>query len=487
MFIIKRNGKQEKFKKEKIINAITKAFNDVEGAENNLDLCIEISKKIEEEIKHYEDIMGIPFTIEQIQDMVESELIKANESAVVKAFILYRDKHRKIREEWRPYKPFKYLSNEFLRNYASNPNPFETQISKFTFYRTYSRFIEKIGRRETWLEMNARVVDYIISLDPQGTVEKAEELFKDMFNFNSFASGRIRYIGGTASIEKNFQSAFNCSFITMDDIFNLTDAMYLLMLGSGVGYRILKEDVEKIQPIRQNIEVIHKDYTPVNPKDRQELTTTNLKNNTIMEIVVGDSKRGWVNALRIYLEFLTNYKKSSNDDFVKTLLFNYDNVRPKGERLKTFGGTASGYIPLKNSFSGIDRVIKGSKGSSLSRSRVKLKPIDILDINGLIAEAIVVGGVRRAAEIALISSDDYEVRNAKTNLYIQKNGKWLIDTKIKHRQMSNNTIMYQEKPTREVLHEHVQTMKISGEPGISNLEEMKRRKPEAEGLNPLTN
>lgn len=94
--------------------------------------------------------------------------------------------------------------------------------------------------------------------------------------------------------------------------------------------------------------------------------------------------------------------------------------------------------------------------------------------------------VRRAAEIALISPDDYETRNAKTNLYTHENGEWKIDKTIQHRQMSNNTILYDKKPSREELHEHVQTMKVSAEPGIANLEEMQRRKPEAEGLNPLT-
>lgn len=399
MFIIKRNGTKEEFKKSKIVNAIAGAFDDVKGLETDLKVCADIASTIEEEAKHHESMMGKSFTIEQIQDMVESELIKANQAAVVKSYILYRDEHKKIRENWRPYKKFKYLSRDFLLKYADNPNPFGSELSKFTFYRTYSRFVEGINRRETWLEMNARVVDYIIDLDPSGNTEKAEELFDKMYNFEVFSSGRIRYTGGTDSIKRNFQSAFNCSYLTMNDIFNLTDAMYLLMLGSGVGYRILKSDVEEIQPVKQNVEIIHKDYTPVSRSQRQELTTTNLHNNNILEIVVGDSKGGWVNALRYYLEVLVNYKTSSANNVIQTILFNYDNVRPKGERLRTFGGTASGHIPLKKSFSGIDRVIRESDGKKISRNRIKLKPIDILDMNGLIAEAIVVGGKFYASNI----------------------------------------------------------------------------------------
>jgi adenosylcobalamin-dependent ribonucleoside-triphosphate reductase len=466
MFIIKRDGTKEEFKKSKIVNAIAGAFNDVKGLETDLKVCSYIAGTIEDEAKHHESIMGKSFTIEQIQDMVESELIKANQAAAVKSYILYREEHKRIRDKWKPYKKFKYLSREFLLKYADNQNPFESELSKFTFYITYSRFIELLNRRETWMEMNVRVVDYLIDLDPTGSIEKAEKLFDKMYNFEVFSSGRIRYTGGTKSIKRNFQSAFNCSYITMDDIFNLTDAMYLLMLGSGVGYRILKSDVEKVQPVKQNVEIIHKDYAQVNVEERQELTTTNLHNNNILEIVVGDSKGGWVNALRYYLEILTNYKTSSANNVVQTILFNYDNVRPKGERLRTFGGTASGHIPLKGSFSGIDRIVRESDGRKISRSRVKLKPIDILDINGLIAEAIVVGGVRRAAEIALVSPDDYETRNAKTNLYTQVNGDWKIDKSIQHRQMSNNTVLYESKPNREDLHEHVKTMKMSGEPKL---------------------
>lgn len=480
--VIKRDEQVVEFDGEKIIEAIVSAMEETSVVD--VGIAEEIAKEVKKEAKHHVEMMGRHMTVEQIQDKVESCLMEHGQYDAAKRYILYRDEHRKVRDEWKPYKEFNYLSTDFLKKYAYNPNPFNSELSKFTFYRTYSRFLPEVNRRETWLEMNARVVDYIMELDPKGNKEKAEELFDYMFNFKVFSSGRIRYTGGTRAIKRNFQSAFNCSYITMDNIFNLVDAMYLLMLGSGVGYRILFEDVEKMQPVRQDIEVIHKSYEPVNSNQRQELTTTNLHNNNILEIVVGDSKNGWVNALRVYLEYLTNYKSSSNNKIVNTILFNYDNVRPQGERLKTFGGTASGHKPLKKAFEGINRVINESSGKKLSRDRVKLKPIDVLDMNGLIAQAIVVGGVRRSAEIALISPDDYESRNAKTNLYTQVDGDWKIDNDIAHRQMSNNTILYDEKPTRKELHEHIKTLKTSGEPAIANLEEMKRRKPEAEGLNP---
>ncbi|MCF8001684.1 MAG: ribonucleoside-triphosphate reductase, adenosylcobalamin-dependent, partial [Halanaerobiales bacterium] len=386
--IIKRDGTTQQFKKSKIVNAIHGAYDDTD-IEFDLQLATQIAEEIKDEVQLAFDSFGNVLSIENVQDLVETRLMKEGEPEVAKKYILYRNKHKEIREHWRPYKSFKYLSNDFLRQYADKEDPFGTQLSKFTFYRTYSRFIKEVGRRETWLEMNARIVDYIIDLDPQGHKELAEELFDYLYNFKMFTSGRIRYTGGTKAIKKHFQSAFNCSFMIIDTVEKFSELCHLLMLGSGMGFRIFKEDVEQVEPVRQDIELIHKSYEPKEPQKRQELTTTNLTDN-ILEIVVGDSKAGWSNAIGTLFDYLTNKRMSSNSKFVKTILINYDNVRPEGELLKTFLGRASGPQPLKKVMKNINRIVKESDGRKMSRNRVKLKSIDILDIAGLIAEAIVV-------------------------------------------------------------------------------------------------
>jgi adenosylcobalamin-dependent ribonucleoside-triphosphate reductase len=422
--VIKRNDELELFSEGKIVDAIIPSM---EESDESVDYKVanDIANEICDENRLYSEMQGTWMTVEQISDKVEDCLM------------------------------------------------------------TYSRYIPELNRRETWLEMNARVVNYIMNIDPKGNKDKAEELFDYMFNFKTMSSGRIRWIAGTEVIKTNMQSAFNCSYMTLDDAFVLTDIMYLLMLGSGTGIRMQKKDIKKIHPFRKNIEVISRNYEPVPKNERQELTTK-LHNNNILEIIVGDSRQGWVRALKVYLEFLTNYKMSSADNIVDTILFNYNNVRPKGEPLLTMGGQASGFEPLCKLFETMDRVIKNSDGEQLSRKRVKLEPIDFIDISTMIGDAIRVGGVRRSAEIIIIDKDDEKSKNAKTNLYTKVNGEWEINQDLIHRQMSNNSVMYESKPTRAELHDAILTLKTSAEPALINKEAMRNKREGAEGLNPLT-
>ncbi len=115
---------------------------------------------------------------------------------------------------------------------------------------------------------------------------------------------------------------------------------------------------------------------------------------------------------------------------------------------------------------------------------MKLRPIDCLDIANIIGENVVVGGVRRTAEIVLIDQDDKECIQAKSELYKKTDEKWVLDTEIAHRQMSNNSIYYTRKPTREELHWHLQQMRYSGEPGWVNEAAGAKRRPNFQGVNP---
>lgn len=115
---------------------------------------------------------------------------------------------------------------------------------------------------------------------------------------------------------------------------------------------------------------------------------------------------------------------------------------------------------------------------------VPLRPIDLLDIANIIGENVVSGGVRRTSEIGLIDADDQACIQAKSNLYRQVRGRWEIDKSIAHRQMSNNSIFYTHKPTREQLHWHLQQMRYSGEPGWVNQEAGAKRRPNFNGVNP---
>lgn len=275
-------------------------------------------------------------------------------------------------------------------------------------------------------------------------------------------------------------SNFNCSFIVIDSFRAYLDIFYLLMVGSGVGFRVLPEDVEKLPKIRQDVEIIHKYYEPVPKDERREYTDFDFEGDTVT-LNIGDSKEGWVQALEYYFKFLVEH--SFRD--IRRIIFNYDSVRPKGEKLKTFGGTASGHQSLKTMFTKIDKLLKEKPERELdNQNRVKLKPIDAMDIANIIAENVVSGGVRRSSQICLFSADDKEIAQAKSNLYIQRDGEWIINPEISHRQMSNNSIFYTEKPTREQLRWHIKQLRYSGEPGFINAVEASRRRKNFNGVNP---
>jgi len=268
----------------------------------------------------------------------------------------------------------------------------------------------------------------------------------------------------------------NCSFTVIDSYKAFEDLFYLLLIGSGVGVRVLEEDIEKLAPIRTNVRVRHNYYEPVAKDQREEFTNYVFDGETDVTIHVGDSKEGWVQALKIFFELLTRHEYRN----LESIYFNYNSVRPKGERLKTFGGHASGHQSLKKMFDKIDAYLLKPK----KENRVNLTALDCLDIANIVGENVVSGGVRRTSEVGLFDVDNEKIKTAKNELYTQKEGEWKINKKIEHRQMSNNSIYYQEKPTREQLHWHVEQMRYSGEPGFANAEVGKSRRDNFEGANP---
>jgi len=465
--VVKRNGTIVDFDENRIISAIENAMRETKDGVDN-----EISRLISKQIKKKSfDVIQV----EQIQDIVEECLMNTNRKDVAKSYILYRNNRNKTRNN---NKNTGLLNEEFLSDYKHRPSPMN-QLGNFVYYRTYSRWLPEEQRREYWWETVKRAVEYNCSLVPT-TKEEAEKLYDNIFNLRQFLSGRTLYIGGTLVSEKFPTSNYNCSFAVVDDFEVFKDAFYLLMIGSGFGFRILKNDVLKLPRVKTNVEIIHKYYTSIPKNKREDNTSIQFTNNNMIKIIVGDSKGGWVQALDYLLKML--WDKDFID--IKTIIFDYDYVRPKGERLKTFGGTASGYESLKSMFSKVDKIIK-KEGHNQNKERIKLRPINCLDILNTIGENVVIGGVRRTSEIALINSDDEECIKAKSNLYKQVgNGKWEIDTELIHRQMSNNAIYYKEKPSREQIHWQIEQMRYSGEPSFVNEIAGNKRRPNFNGVNP---
>ncbi|HIU30869.1 MAG TPA: ribonucleoside-triphosphate reductase, adenosylcobalamin-dependent [Candidatus Caccousia avistercoris] len=469
MYVRKRNGAVVPFEKEFISRAISLAA--AAAGEHDDEAVARTTEAIVQKLQAaQQETVGI----ETIQDTVEECLFEQQRFRTAKAYILYRIEKEKERgrEDWREG----LLSREFLSKYKHAPNPME-QLGSFVYSRTYSRYLPKYGRREFWWETVRRAVEYNCSLAPTSR-EEAEQLYDNVYHLRQFLSGRTLWVGNTPVADAYPMANYNCAFEVIDSFHAYHDLFYLLMVGSGVGVRVLKEDAEKLPKIRTDMKILHKAYSPRPVKDRLEYTNLDFTANTVT-IAIGDSKEGWAQALEHYFQILTNSEYSKID----TVIVEYDSIRPRGERLKVFGGTASGYESMMAMLDKIHKVI--SKAGARGESRmVQLAPIDLLDIANIIGENVVSGGVRRTSEIGLIDQDDEECIKAKGSLYRQVNGRWEIDKSIAHRQMSNNSIFYRHKPTREQLHWHLQQMRYSGEPGWVNEEAGLKRRPNFRGCNP---
>lgn len=434
------------------------------------------------------------------------------------------------------------LTDKFISKYTDFPAHMN-ELGMFVYYRTYSRWLPELQRRETWRETCRRAVEFNVGLeykhlkkigyepDMIGLRAEAEALFDNMFNLRQFLSGRTLWVGGadTGVAEKYPASNFNCGFLNIEKWQDLSDLFYLLLIGTGVGVKCTKDMADNLPPIRVNVNVLHSEYKPVEKELRLEGTSRRILDNGFCKIYVGDSKEGWKDALKVFLQILTEEKYEP----IHTIKISYNSVRPRGERLKTFGGTASGHEPLKEMFEGIVKVLNNRIDPTLApleRSKKgkhewflkegkdlgyrKVRPIHILDMVNLIGNNVVVGGVRRTSEIFLFDVDDYECLFAKYSI----NGIW-TDEQLKqhkelgdelskvgikpvwfdslnklgstrqgleHRRISNNSVAFNIKPPKKYLDLLFKIMRMEGEPGFINLEAAKSRFPYAEGLNPCS-
>ena len=345
MKVEKRNKSLVDFKEEKIQKAIESAMLEtIEGIDSTL--AADIAQRVKAEYEFDRDVVKI----EEIQDMVEYLLMDSPRKDVAKRYILYRSERDKNRDK-RQYNSSS-LSEEFISKYKHSQAPMG-ELGNFVFYRTYSRFLNDIGRREYWYETVKRAVEYNTSIAPT-SVEEAEQLYDNVFNLRQFLSGRTFWIGNT-EVSKSYPLAnFNCAFQVIDSFKSFKDLFYLLMLGCGVGVRVLEEDVKHMPKIRSDFKLLHTDYTPKMRNERRENTSLNFFSDDSVEIIVGDSKEGWIESLSFFFDILTEH----NYRGIKNIFVDYSNVREKGERLRKFGGTASGHESLKNMFKKIDGIIK---------------------------------------------------------------------------------------------------------------------------------
>lgn len=409
--------------------------------------------------------------------------------------------------------------------FQANPKPMN-ELGEFVYYRTYSRWLDQEKRREFWHETCKRAVNYNMNLsydhlkksgynpDLKDMRKEANQLFKNMYETKQFLSGRTLWVGGAnEKVNTNFVLGnFNCSFLNITNWNDFKDLFYLLMVGVGAGLKSTKKMASKMDKIRTNTTLLHSDYEPVEVHQRLEDTKVTIFDNGFAKIYIGDSKEGWTSALDEYFDILTNPEKET----IHTIKISYNSIRPKGERLKTFGGTASGHESLKDMFIGIDNVFKNKIDEHLDPIEIdekgygNVRPIHIMDIANLIGANVVVGGVRRTAEVFLFDVDDNECLMAKygingiwtesqlehhkkVGLHLEKLGikpVWFDDINeighgrfnLNHRRMSNNSVAFTKKPTREQHALQFLMLQGEGEPCFVNLETAARRVLKAQGI-----
>jgi len=478
MKIVKRNGKLEQFNIAKIEKVIKKAILETYGTAND-ELVCSLAKEVKVEDRD---------TIAKIQTKVEKVLAKFDFDLAFnfRTYRLMRDDKRNSIDK--VFYSSHLLSEKFLNKYEHYPKHMD-QLARFTFLRTYSRDLLDMGRRETWKETNIRAITHNVDLDPrrrtvagkQWLKKEAKILFDAQFNLRAFLSGRALFTGGSKAADSHPLSLFNCSFVNPTKLRDFYDILFLLSVGAGVGYKITQETLDKLPKMRNDIELIIEEYKPVPAIQRYDNCRISY-GGAEARIVVGDSKDGWGEAVYQYLTFMSEHSSKR----LKRIYINFDRVRPSGSPLITFGGYASGPEPLQRAFEHIHEAItsdyKDSNGNVVTKAPVDgtLRAIHLMHIINNIASAIVVGGVRRSATISLFDSDDEEMLNAKSSMTLEQ----FSDIKMSHYWLSNNTMIFKEKPSRERLHEAIEAMKLFGEPGFMNYKELKRRHPEAEGANP---
>ncbi len=332
-----------------------------------------------------------------------------------------------------------------LKNYLP------TDYQNFIALSRYARWKDDEQRRENWSETVDRYTDYMsnhLSVNYGYTITKAlkEKITDQIMSLGVMPSMRALMTSGPA-LDRCHVGGYNCSYIPVDSPRSFDECMYILMCGTGVGFSVERENIDKLPIVNEHFE----DSTTI--------------------ITVADSRPGWAKALRELIAMLYVGQVPKWD---------VSQVRPAGARLKTFGGRASGPAPLVELFHFCIQKFKAAKGR-------RLFPIECHDIMCKIGEVVVVGGVRRSALISLSNLGDDQMRHAKSGQWWENEGQ---------RALANNSVAFKGKPEMGTFMREWTSLyeSKSGERGIFNRQAAKvkasengRREIEHEfGCNPCS-
>ena len=293
-------------------------------------------------------------------------------------------------------------------------------LSDITVYMKYAKYTPELERRELWNELVDRNKNMHLKKFPKLS-DEIENAYKFVYDKKALPSMRSMQFAGKP-IEISPNRVYNCAYLPIDDWRAFGEAMFLLLGGTGVGYSVQKHHVECLPEIRK----------PDPKKNRRFL--------------IGDSIEGWADAVKILVRAYFEGGSTPNFDF--------SDIRPKGATLVTSGGKAPGPQPLKECLIKVQGILDSKQ------DRERLSPIEVHDMVCHIADAVLAGGIRRAALISLFSADDADMIGAKA-------GSWW-ETNPQRGRANNSAVLLRNKITEEFFFELWDKIKASGagEPGI---------------------
>ena len=291
---------------------------------------------------------------------------------------------------------------------------------QFIHKSRYARYKHNEQRREHWDETVDRYIDFMNSKRPEIPKDTLETLRQAIMSQSVMPSMRALMTAGDA-LDRDNTCGYNCSYVVVDDPKSFDEAMFILMCGTGVGFSVERQYINKLPEV---------------PDQLFDSETT---------VIVSDSKEGWSKAFRQIIALLYSGEIPK---------WNTSKVRPAGARLKKFGGRASGPEPLEHLFEYTVETFKNAAGR-------KLNSLECHDLMCKIGEIVVVGGVRRSAMISLSNLSDNRMRKAKSGDWWQQNAQ---------RALANNSVAYTEKPELTSFLEEWSSLiqSYSGERGIFN-------------------
>ena len=338
---------------------------------------------------------------------------------------------------------------------ANGQFPSSAPAANPVFYRTYSRKLTGT-RRESWSEVTRRTLGGLAELGKFTEDEKAIVNHMQQ-ELKCLPSGRWLWVGGTEWIKKpeNFNGAYNCTSTNVIDWAAFGLMMDLAMMGCGTGAIIEPKYTNRLPAIRNVLTVkMGWGIGTVPENDRIETTEVNINGNAV-EIIAGDSRRGWVDSYQALLEMSTDERF----DGPVTITIDLGNIRPAGEKLKGFGGVANP-IKLPNLYDRCAQILNKAIGRQMT-------PVECCLLIDEAAACVVAGNIRRSAGMRQGNSADTKFAMAKDDLWQQAdNGNWRIDPERDAFRMANHTRVYHHKPTKQEVLDAVRKQFYSGEGAI---------------------